>query len=56
MQISGEARDLKAALAFVEALRREPFANVALLSHQIKQSDPQQPILFEIAATWLTGS
>ena len=27
-----------------------------LLSHQIKQSDPQQPILFEIAATWLTGS
>jgi hypothetical protein len=55
VQLSGEARDLKAALAFV-ALRREPFANVALLSHQIKQNDPQRPIIFEIAATWLTGS
>ena len=56
VQISGEARDLKAALAFVEALRREPLANAALLSHQIKQNDPQHPIIFEIAATWLTGS
>lgn len=56
VQISGEARDMKAALAFVEALRGAPLAKVALLSHQIKQSDPQQPIIFEIAATWLTGS
>jgi hypothetical protein len=44
------------ALAFVEALRRDPLDNAALLSHQIKQSDPQHPIIFEIAATWLTGS
>lgn len=56
VQISGEARNMAAALAFVEALRREPLANAVLLSHQIKQSDPQQPITFEIAATWLTGS
>lgn len=56
VQISGEARDLAAALAFVEALRRLPLANVALLSHQVKQNDPQHPIIFEIAATWLTGS
>ena len=56
VQISGEARNLAAALAFVEALRRDPLANAVLLSHQIKQSDPQQPILFEISATWLTGS
>lgn len=56
VQISGEARNMVAALAFVEALRREPLANVVLLSHQTKHSDPQQPILFEIAATWLTGS
>jgi hypothetical protein len=56
VQISGEARDMAAALAFVEALRREPLTNAALLSHQIKQSDPQRPIVFEIAATWLTGS
>lgn len=56
LQISGEARDLAAALAFVEALRHEPLSHVALLSHQIKQNDPQQPIVFEISATWLTGS
>jgi len=56
VQISGEARDMAAALAFVEALRREPLDKAVLISHQIKQSDPQQPITFEIAATWLTGS
>ncbi len=56
LQISGEARDLAAALAFVEALRQEPLAHVALLSHQIKQNDPQHPIVFEISATWLSGS
>ncbi len=56
VQISGEARDMKAVLAFVEALRAAPLAKVALLSHQIKQSDPQQPVIFEITATWLTGS
>ncbi|MBL8415610.1 MAG: hypothetical protein JNM42_14315 [Propionivibrio sp.] len=56
LQISGEARDMAAALAFVEALRREPLAHVALLSHQIKQNDPQHPIVFEISATWLSGS
>ncbi|WP_428827820.1 hypothetical protein ACLIKD_07570 [Azonexus sp. IMCC34842] len=56
VQISGEARDMVAALAFVEALRRAPLAQVVLLSHQVKQNDPQHPIIFEIAATWLTGS
>ena len=56
VQISGEARDMAAALAFVESLRREPLAQVVLVSHQIKQNDPQNPIVFEISATWLTGS
>lgn len=56
LQISGEARDMAAALAFVEALRHEPLSHVALLSHQIKQNDPQHPIVFEISATWLNGS
>jgi hypothetical protein len=56
LQISGEARDLAATLAFVEALRQAPLAGVALLSHQVKANDPQHPIVFEIAATWLTGS
>ncbi len=56
VQISGEARDMAAALAFVESLRREPLAQVVLLSHQIKQNDPQHPIVFEISATWLSAS
>lgn len=56
VHLSGEARDMAAALAFVEALRREPLSHPTLLSHQIKQNDPQHPIVFEIAATWLTGS
>lgn len=56
VQISGEARTLAAALAYVEALRQEPLAQVVLVSHQIRQTDPQRPIAFEIAATWHTGS
>lgn len=56
VQISGEAKDMAAALAFVEALRHEPLDHVALLSHQVKQNDPNHPIVFEISATWLTGS
>lgn len=56
LQISGEARHMTAALAFVDALRAPPLADVVLVSHQIRQNDPQRPIVFEIAATWTTGS
>jgi hypothetical protein len=56
VQISGEARNLAAALAFVEALKQDPLSSVVLLSHQIRQSDPQRPVVFEIAATWTTAS
>lgn len=56
VQISGEARNLAAALAFVEALKRDPLSRVVLLSHQIRQNDPQRPVVFEIAATWTTAS
>lgn len=56
VQISGEARHMGAALAFVEALRGPPLADVVLVSHQIRENDPQRPIAFEISATWKTGS
>lgn len=56
LQISGEARNISAALAFVDALRTHPLADVVLVSHQIRQNDPQRPIVFEISATWTTGS
>ncbi len=52
LQISGEARHLPAALAFVEALRRPPLARAILLSHRIKSEDGQRPVVFEISATW----
>lgn len=53
--ISGEARDMKAVLAFVDTLRGSRLPQVALQSHQIRQNDPQHPIVFEVAATWLSG-
>ena len=52
LQISGEARNLGAALAFVDALRQGPLGQAVLQSHQIKQNDPERPIVFEIAAAW----
>lgn len=52
VQISGEARNLAAALAFVDALRQGPLGQAVLQSHQIKQNDPERPVVFEIAATW----
>lgn len=52
LQISGEARNLPAALAFVEALRRPPLTQATLLSHQTRSEDGQRPVVFEISATW----
>lgn len=52
LQITGEARNLPAALAFVEALRRPPLPQATLLSHKIKTEDGQRPVVFEISATW----
>ena len=52
VQINGEARNLGAALAFVDALRQGPLGQAVLQSHQIKQNDPERPVVFEIAATW----
>ncbi len=52
VQLSGEARNLPAIFAFIEALRQPPLEQVALLSHKIKSDDPQQPVSFEIVANW----
>lgn len=56
VQISGEGRDMRAVLAFVESLQHAPLSQAVLLSHQIKQNDPQHPILFDISARWLTDT
>ncbi len=56
VQISGEGRDMAAVLAFVEALQHAPLSHALLLSHQIKQTDPQHPVVFEISAQWSTDT
>ena len=56
VQISGEGRDMAAVLAFVESLQHAPLSDAVLLSHQIKQTDPQHPVVFEISAQWSTDT
>lgn len=56
LQISGEARDLKSLLAFVEALPQAPLTRASLASQKIKQDDPQHPVLFDIVAYWRFSS
>lgn len=53
VQISGEARDFKALLAYAKQLStREVFGHVMLQSHQIKQDDPQKPVRFSLLVDW----
>jgi len=52
VRLSGEARDMAAALAFADALRHPPLADVVLLSHKFKSEDGQRPVVFEIGARW----
>jgi len=52
LQISGEARDLKAALAFVAGLPGPTLDRASLLSHRIKTDDAQHPVVFEVVAGW----
>jgi len=56
VQLAGEARDMAAALAFVEALRRPPLARVVLLSHTIRSNEPGHPLAFEVTAEWQPAS
>lgn len=56
VQLAGEARDMAAALAFVEALRRPPLARVVLLSHSLRSNEPGRPLAFEVTAEWQPAS
>ena len=53
VRISGEAKDYAAVLTYLARLDgSDTLRNVHLLSHQLKQDDPQHPLLFTIAASW----
>ncbi|SFW37735.1 PilN domain-containing protein [Nitrosovibrio sp. Nv17] len=57
MRMSGEAKGMPALLGFIGALEREPvLEDVYLLKYEIKQDDPQQPIVFSVMASWIEAS
>jgi hypothetical protein len=57
MRIGGEAKSMPALLDFVSALEREPVLKDAyLLKYEIKQDDPQRPIVFSLTASWIEAS
>jgi hypothetical protein len=53
VRIGGEARTYDAALAYVARLESsERFANVFLLSHEVRTGAPQRPVVFSLVADW----
>ena len=51
--ISGEAKAYGDVLAYVGRLRAEPqLANVHLTANELRESDPQRPVLFIVSAVW----
>ena len=57
MRMGGEAKSMPALLDFVSALEREPVLKDAyLLKYEVKQDDPQQPIIFSVMASWIEAS
>jgi hypothetical protein len=49
VKISGEAKNLAAALAYVQRLeRQEMFGTVYLQSHQVQRLDPEKPVRFSL--------
>ncbi|HZF38057.1 MAG TPA: PilN domain-containing protein [Blastocatellia bacterium] len=54
--IVGEAKQYNDVLAYVTRLRAEaPLASVYLVGNEIKENDPQRPLLFTVSARWRGG-
>lgn len=57
VRISGEARNFNAVLDYVKKLDgREEFGSVHLQNHQVRQDDPEKPVLFSLLAVWKVGA
>lgn len=51
--IDGEARDWNAMLTFLARLEATArLSKVHLVSHEVRMTDPQQPVGFKVQATW----
>lgn len=51
--LDAEARDWDAMLDYIRRLNEGKFfTGVHLISHQIRQSDPQRPVRFALSCTW----
>ncbi|MCW8279046.1 PilN domain-containing protein [Pseudomonas sp. PCH199] len=56
VRISAEARDLEAMLDFHRRLEAtDELSDVSLLSHEIVANVPEQPVRFNLSATWEIG-
>ncbi|MGH8389215.1 MAG: PilN domain-containing protein [Pseudomonas sp.] len=56
VRISAEARDLEAMLDFHQRLEAtDELSDVSLLSHEIVTNVPEQPVRFNLSATWEIG-
>ncbi len=53
MHITGEAKDLPLALAYVQRLQSSSLLRYPMLdSHELKADDPQRPVRFAMTAEW----
>ncbi|WLH14942.1 pilus assembly protein [Pseudomonas hefeiensis] len=56
VRISAEARDLEAMLDFHQRLEAsDELSDVSLLSHEIVVKSPEQPVQFNLSASWEIG-
>jgi hypothetical protein len=54
VKLTAEAKSAEDMLDYVERLQRAGgLADVALASHQVKPSDPLQPVRFVVLASWV---
>jgi hypothetical protein len=57
VRIGGEAKSYESALAYVSKLEAsERFANVFLVSHEVRATAPRRPVAFSLVAEWMPRS
>ena len=55
VRMTAEAKDVSAMLDYVKQLQQQPgLHDVVLLSQQVNEDDPQQPVRFIVGAQWKT--
>ncbi len=55
VRVTAEAKDVSAMLDYVKQLQQQPgLRDVVLLSQQVNEDDPQQPVRFIVGAQWQT--